>query len=80
MGTTYGVIDNLTWVRGRHTFKTGMEIRRVRLNQGKTADNNLDFGNSDTGFENAGSLRYFFHRPVVLPQTSTHLLSAVFSG
>src|SRR4029077_1267147 len=55
VGTTFGVIDNLTWVRGRHTFKTGMEIRRVRLNQGKTADNNLDFGNSDTGFIN-GSL------------------------
>ncbi len=53
VGTTFGVIDNLTWARGRHTFKTGMEIRRVRLNQGKTADNNLDFGNSDAGFENA---------------------------
>src|SRR6266481_239737 len=47
VGTTFGVIDNLTWVRGRHTFKTGMEIRRVRLNQGKTADNNLDFGQSN---------------------------------
>ena len=43
VGTTYGVIDNLTFVRGRHTFKTGMEIRRVRLNQGKTADNTLEF-------------------------------------
>ena len=43
VGTTFGVIDNLTWVRGRHTFKTGMEIRRVRLNQGKTADNTLNF-------------------------------------
>ena len=53
VGTTYGVIDNLTWVRNRHTFKTGMEIRRIRLNQGKTADNNLDFGQSDTGFETA---------------------------
>jgi hypothetical protein len=53
VGTTYGVVDNLTWVRGRHTFKTGMEIRRVRLNQGKTADNVLDFGNSNTNFESA---------------------------
>ena len=43
VGTTYGVIDNLTWTRSRHTFKTGMEIRRIRLNQGKTADNNLSF-------------------------------------
>jgi hypothetical protein len=43
VGTTYGFIDNLTWTRGRHTFKTGMEFRRIRLNQGKTADNILTF-------------------------------------
>jgi hypothetical protein len=46
VGTTFGFIDNLTWTRGRHNFKTGMEIRRVRLNQGQTANNNLDFGDS----------------------------------
>jgi hypothetical protein len=44
VGTTYGFIDNLTWTRGRHTFKAGMEFRRIRLNQGKTADNILKFG------------------------------------
>ena len=44
IGTTYGVIDNFTWIHGRHTFKAaGMEIRRVRLNQGQTADNQLNF-------------------------------------
>lgn len=43
VGTTYGVVDNLTWIHGRHAFKTGMEIRRVRLNQGQTADNVLNF-------------------------------------
>jgi hypothetical protein len=57
IGTTYGVVDNLTFVRGRNTFKTGMEIRRVRLNQGLTAGNTLSFADnsstSDTGFENA---------------------------
>ena len=57
VGTTYGAIDNLTFVRGRHTFKTGMEIRRVRLNQGKTADNTLNFadnsGTANTGFTEA---------------------------
>ncbi len=63
VGTTFGVIDNLTWVRGRHTFKTGMEIRRVRLNQGKTADNNLDFGNSDTGFINGSVYGISFTAP-----------------
>jgi len=44
VGTTFGVIDNLTWTHGRHAFKTGMEIRRVRLNQGQTADSVLSFG------------------------------------
>jgi hypothetical protein len=57
VGTTYGVVDNLTFVRGRNTFKTGMEIRRVRLNQGLTAGNTLSFADNsstaDTGFINA---------------------------
>jgi hypothetical protein len=43
IGSTFGVVDNLSWTRGRHAFKTGMEIRRVRLNQGQTADNMLTF-------------------------------------
>jgi Carboxypeptidase regulatory-like domain len=46
IGATFGLVDNLTWVNGRHAFKMGMEYRRVRLNQGQTADNNLNF-NSD---------------------------------
>jgi hypothetical protein len=57
VGTTYGVIDNLTWAHGLHTFKMGMEIRRIRLNQGKTADNIISFADStgaiDAGFVNA---------------------------
>src|SRR5580704_10440642 len=48
VGTTFGFIDNLTWTRGRHTFKTGMEIRRVRLNQGQTANNTLNFGDNSS--------------------------------
>jgi len=43
IGSTFGVVDNLSWTHGRHAFKTGMEIRRVRLNQGQTADNVLTF-------------------------------------
>ena len=43
IGTTFGVVDNMIWTHGRHAFKTGMEIRRVRLNQGQTADNTLSF-------------------------------------
>jgi hypothetical protein len=44
VGTTFGVVDNLIWSHGRHAFKMGMEYRRVRLNQGQTADNTLSFG------------------------------------
>jgi hypothetical protein len=44
VGTTYGLVDNLTWSHGRHTFKMGMEYRRVRLNQGQTSNNVLTFG------------------------------------
>ena len=47
VGTTFGVVDNLIWTHGRHAFKMGMEYRRVRLNQGQTADNTLSFGSED---------------------------------
>jgi hypothetical protein len=43
IGSTFGLIDNLIWSRGRHTFKAGMEYRRVRLNQGQTSNNVLTF-------------------------------------
>ncbi|HEY2109584.1 MAG TPA: TonB-dependent receptor, partial [Candidatus Acidoferrales bacterium] len=39
VGTTFSFIDDVVWTHGRHTFKTGIEVRRVRLNQGITADN-----------------------------------------
>src|SRR5580700_8125412 len=48
VGTTYGVVDNLIWSHGRHTFKTGMEIRHVRLNQGQTSNNVLTFGDDSS--------------------------------
>jgi hypothetical protein len=33
VGNSFSWLDNLTWVRGRHTFKFGGEIRRIQLNQ-----------------------------------------------
>ena len=33
VGNTFAGIDDLTWVHGRHTFKTGVEIRHIQLNQ-----------------------------------------------
>src|SRR6201997_1449583 len=47
IGTTFGVVDNVIWTHGRHAFKTGIEIRRVRLNQGQTEDNVLSFSSPD---------------------------------
>src|SRR5262249_22092663 len=32
VGTTLSGIDNLTMIRGRHTLKFGVDIRRIRLN------------------------------------------------
>jgi len=62
VGTTFGVVDNLTWTRGRHAFKTGMEIRRVRLNQGQTADNVLSFA-SENDMINANLSKISFVAP-----------------
>ncbi len=33
VGNSFSGIDNLTWSRGRHTFKAGVEIRHIQLNQ-----------------------------------------------
>jgi hypothetical protein len=32
VGTTFSYIDNLSIVRGRHTFKVGIDVMRIRLN------------------------------------------------
>jgi len=36
IGNSFSGIDNLTWIKGRHAVKAGVEIRRVQLNQGNT--------------------------------------------
>ena len=62
VGTTYGLVDNLIWTRGQHAFKAGMEYRRVRLNQGQTADNVLEFA-SETDMINANLSKVTFNAP-----------------
>jgi hypothetical protein len=49
VGTTFSYIDNLTMVRGRHTFKVGVDIRRIRLNNSGNAvrDSSIDFASLD---------------------------------
>ncbi len=43
IGNTFSGIDNVTWTRGRHTIKVGVEFRRVQVNQGKTSSGKLTF-------------------------------------
>jgi hypothetical protein len=54
IGTTFSYIDNLTAVRGRNTFKFGIDIRRIRLNNsGNTIrDSSIDFATLDDFINN----------------------------
>ena len=38
VGNSFSYIDNLTMVRGAHTLKLGVEVRRIQLDQGNTAN------------------------------------------
>jgi len=44
---TFAGIDNLTKVAGRHVLKAGVEIRRIQMNQGKTASGTVSFASAD---------------------------------
>ncbi|MBV9679395.1 MAG: TonB-dependent receptor [Acidobacteriaceae bacterium] len=45
VGTTFSYIDNLTKILGRHTLKSGIEIRRIRLNNAGNSirDSSIDY-------------------------------------
>ena len=43
VGNTFGWIDNVTWVHGKHTVKFGGEVRQVQLNQGNTANGTITY-------------------------------------
>jgi hypothetical protein len=42
-GTTFSYIDDTTWVKGRHIFKAGVEIRRINMNQGNSPSGTLTY-------------------------------------
>ncbi len=46
VGNSFSGIDNVTWIKGRHAVKTGVEIRRIQLNQGNTASGTVSFASS----------------------------------
>jgi len=43
VGNTFSGIDDVTWVKGRHVVKAGVEIRRVQMNQGGGAFGTVTF-------------------------------------
>jgi hypothetical protein len=50
VGTTFSLVDNLIYTRGRHTLKAGIEVMRVRLNQGKTESLTVTYKGDNTNF------------------------------
>jgi hypothetical protein len=50
VGNSFAEIDNLTCTKGRHTLKTGVEIRRIQLNQGNTESGTIAYA-STAGFD-----------------------------
>jgi hypothetical protein len=51
--SAYSIVDNLSWIRGRHTFKAGGEIRRIHLNVGNGAATSVTFASQDAFLRNA---------------------------
>lgn len=43
VGNSFSWIDHLTGVKGRHILKSGVEIRRIQLNQGNTGNGSVSF-------------------------------------
>jgi Carboxypeptidase regulatory-like domain len=49
VGNSFQWSDNLTWVKGTHTFKFGIDVRRQRFDQYYYYDINGDFSFDNTG-------------------------------
>ena len=51
--SAYSVVDNLTWVRARHTIKLGGEIRRIHLNVGNGPATSVSFASLEAFLRNS---------------------------
>ena len=51
--STYSIVDNLSWIRGRHTIKIGGEIRRIHLNVGNGPATSVAFASLDNFLRNS---------------------------
>ena len=46
VGNSFSAIDNISWIKTRHTVKAGLEIRRIQLNQGNTSSGTVSFASA----------------------------------
>lgn len=51
--SAYSIVDNFSWIRGRHTIKAGGEIRRIHLNVGNGPATSVAFANLDAFLRNS---------------------------
>ena len=47
VGNSFSEVDNLIWVKGKHVLKFGVEVRRIQLNQGNTANGTISYASLD---------------------------------
>jgi hypothetical protein len=52
VGNSFSGLDNLTWTHDRHTFKAGVEIRRIQMNQQYGQHGTLTFSTVEDLAEN----------------------------
>ncbi|MBL8241885.1 MAG: TonB-dependent receptor [Bryobacterales bacterium] len=50
--SAYSLVDNLSWIRGRHTIKLGGELRRIHMNVGNGPATSVAFANLDAFLRN----------------------------
>ena len=48
VGNSFSEIDNLTLIKGRHLLKAGVEVRRIQVNQGSTANGTIAYASTAT--------------------------------
>jgi hypothetical protein len=46
VGNSFSEIDNLTWIKNKHTVKAGVEVRRIQLNQGNTESGTITYAST----------------------------------
>ncbi len=45
-GNSFSELDNVTWSKGRHVVKAGVQLRRIQMNQGSTANGTISFASA----------------------------------